>query len=125
MTKKTKWYHGSTKKFDSVDGDKLRSGTYGDGFYLTSNLPMAYAFSQGQHIYEVTLSEQPLSMAGKAKLLVNSYNKEESERLIEKARILKLPNLEKNDKRGGICIIKDLSHIVELKHLDISVVERV
>lgn len=118
-SKTKKWYHGSRHLFDKVDPDKLRRGDYGDGFCLTSDLSLAFTYSQGKNVYEVSLSTVPLTMGDKIQLLSKEDNED------KRIKIKKAPSLESKDKRGEICIVRDLNDIVELKRLDIEMVERV
>ncbi|WP_425263572.1 hypothetical protein [Vibrio owensii] len=122
MTSKpsTKWYHGSPNNFSEIDKDRLRKGDYGEGLYLTSDLSLAYSYSKGAYIYQVTLSKPPVTTGEKIKMLVEAKGQSDSERMA----IKRLPLLELNDDRGEICIVKDLECVVELKQLDIQVVER-
>lgn len=122
MTSKasTKWYHGSPNDFSEIDKDKLRRGDYGDGLYLTSDLSLAYAYSKGAYIYEVSLSKRPVTTGQKLMMLAEAKAKPESERMAIKA----LPLLESNDERGEMCVVKDLECITELKKLDMQVVKR-
>lgn len=111
------WFHGSEKEFDSVDKDKLRNGDYGKGLYLTSDIKLAHAYSKGKHVYAVRLSENPVTMADKAKMLADSHSKSVS------SAILSLPDLITNDTRGEMAVVKDLSHVIYIKPLGIEFVK--